>query len=180
MSNARLQEALAAVAAEPSVDNHHRAAAAYLALGIRDQAFDHFAAALAIDRADAAAHDALARIWRDWGWLEPALAAAHRAVHFAPRAAEPRNTLGIVLEALGEVDEAREAFATAVVLDPRAWWAWTNLCALELAEGRLDEAAGHCRAAAAIDGGDGRTGALLEEIARRRHGREDSKAPPTR
>lgn len=124
-----LQRALLALSLQPSAAHYLQVASAYTSAGVGDRAFDYLDAGLRHHPAAAALHDAQARLWRDWGFAERGLAAAHRAVFFAPRSPETRNTLGTVLWALGERAAARRAFAAAAALDPGAWYAWHNLCA---------------------------------------------------
>jgi len=146
-----LKAALAKLAAAPSPEAHHAVAAAYLRARITDQAFDHFTAAIRLDPADATAYDALARIWRDWGFAHLGLADAHRAIFYAPSSPSAHNTLGTLLQALEMPEEARRAYSAALALDSRAAYAWNNLCALDLHEGRLTEALDACRQALAFD-----------------------------
>jgi len=71
LASALLQLALVRTA------EHHRAVAdEYRRLKILDAAFDHLSAATRIDPRDAAAYDARARIWRDWGVPELAIGEA--------------------------------------------------------------------------------------------------------
>ena len=145
-STPELRAALAEVNASPSVAGHDRAAATYLALGLREQAFDQYAAAVRLDEADAAAHDGLARLWRDWRWPSRALREAHQAVRLAPASSEAWNTLGTILERLGSRREARAAYERSAALNAAAWWAHHNLCALDAAAApaHADE---HCQRA---------------------------------
>ena len=99
----------------------------------------------------AEAHEVLARIWRDWGLPGLGIGPASRATYFDPASASAENTLGTLLDALGQPAEARRAFARAVALDPSAGWALNNLCFVELRLGRLAEARSHCEAALAAD-----------------------------
>jgi Flp pilus assembly protein TadD len=147
----RLRDALDRLAIADTPERRHAAGAAYLHAGIVDNAFDQFTAALRLDRTDAGAHDELARIWRDWGFPHLGLADAHRAVYYAPRSPAARNTLGTLFQALGLTAEARRAYEAAVTLDPRAAYALSNLCALDLAEGRLADAAAACDRALEAD-----------------------------
>jgi Flp pilus assembly protein TadD len=150
-SDPALRDALDRLAFEATPERHRDVAAAYLRAGIADQSFDHLTAALRLDRTDAAAYDALARIWRDWGFPHLGLADAHRAVFYAPHSAAARNTLGTLLQALGQTGEARRAYESAVALDAHAAYALNNLCTLDLGEGRLADAAATCRRALAAD-----------------------------
>jgi tetratricopeptide (TPR) repeat protein len=109
---------------------HRAVAEEYRRLGIMDTAFDHLSAATRLDPRDAAAFDARARIWRDWGFPELGLGDSARAVFYAPRSAAAHNTRGTLLAAAGLMEEARREFATALALDPGASFARANLCLL--------------------------------------------------
>jgi tetratricopeptide (TPR) repeat protein len=146
-----LRDALDRLTFSATPERHRAVAAAYLRAGIADLSFDHLTQALRLDRTDAAAYDALARIWRDWGFPHLGLTDAHRAVYFAPNSAAARNTLGTLLQALGQTGEARRAYEAAVKLDAQAAYALNNLCTLDLGEGRLADAAITCRRALAAD-----------------------------
>ena len=134
-----LQRSLLALALAPTSQHYLDVASAYAAAGVRDRAFDYLTEGLKQDKSNPALHDALARTWRDWGFPEKALSAANRAVYFAPRSPEIRNTLGTVLWALGQRDEARQTFEAATALDPTAWYAWRNLCEAALTAGETNE-----------------------------------------
>jgi len=144
----QLRQALLALSLSPSTEHYLAVAGAYRRLGILDRAYDHLQRGAELDPQSAAVHDALARVWRDWGLPQFGLSSAHRAVHAAPRSATARHTLGTVLYALGLRKEAQLAFQETVALDPRAWYAWQNLCTLAMAEGRTKEAITLCRHAA--------------------------------
>ena len=136
---------------EPSAENERALGFAYVEYGVLDQAFDHFQAALQFDPHDFEAFDAVARIWRDWGFSALALPNAYRAVYWAPTSASAHNTLGTVLLKLGLRDAARERFQTARELDPSAAYPLNNLCYVSLHEAKPEEAAEWCRAAADAD-----------------------------
>jgi len=89
--------------------------------------------------------------WRDWGFPDRGLGAAYRATFYAPQDASPQNTLGTLLAALGEPDDARRAYERALALNPAAAWVLNNLCDLERQAGRLQASEERCRAAIAID-----------------------------
>jgi tetratricopeptide (TPR) repeat protein len=146
-----LRASLDELARGKTAARHVAVAAAYRRLGIRDLAFDHFTAATGLDPESGAAYDGLARLWRDWGWPGAGLADAHRAVYYLPRSAITHNTLGTVLQALGQLGEARKAYQTAATLDPGAAWALNNLCSVDLALGRPVRAAAACHKAVALD-----------------------------
>jgi len=143
----RLAAALLAERLAPSAEAHLQVAREYVRLGILDFAHRRVERALARDPGCAAAHELMARIWRDWRQPQVALGHAHRAFHFAPASASAQNTLGTILDALGEVDGARAAYRQAFSLDPGAGWALSNLCYLEFRQGRFVEAKQQCKAA---------------------------------
>ena len=147
----QLAAALRVAAAGPSAENHLRIAQEYLRLGILDTAHTYANRALLQKPRFAEAHEVLAKIWRDWGFPELGIGPASRATYFAPASAAAENTLGTLLDAIGQPAEARRAFARAVMLDARAGWALNNLCFVELRMDRLVEARAHCKAALDVD-----------------------------
>ena len=151
--NPSLAAALLAVRARETADTHRAVADAYLKAGVADMALRHFERAVQDSRCDAAAYDAMARIWRDWGFFEPALGNAYRARACSPRSPEVENTLGTILLALGARSEARVAFARAAELDGTAAYAWTNLCYVALQDQETPAAAGLCARALTLDPG---------------------------
>jgi Tfp pilus assembly protein PilF len=143
----RLRDALAALAQTRSASAFRQVAEEYRRLNIVDAAYDHYEAALELDRRDAAALDGLARLLRDAGTPDLALGNAVRATYFAPRSAAARNTLGTLLYALGYASEAQAAFERALALDPTAAYAANNICYVALTGGDLISARHHCRRA---------------------------------
>jgi len=129
-SDPALGEALAALGTTPSVTTHLRVAEHYMRVGVRDMAFDHYSDALQLEPRNVAAFDGRARLWRDVGFLAPALADAHRAKYFAPRSAEVRNTLGTILERRGLCHDALAEYREALRLKPDAAWAQQNVSRL--------------------------------------------------
>lgn len=125
-----LAAALLRLALLPTPAHHRAVADEYRRLRIMDAAFDHLNAATRLDPRDAAAYDARARIWRDWGYLSLGMADSARAVFYAPRSAAAHNTRGTLLVAAGMKEEARREFEAALALDPDASFARTNLCQL--------------------------------------------------
>jgi tetratricopeptide (TPR) repeat protein len=125
-----LRASLAALRAGPSAAAHLRVGLAYQRVLVLDLAIEHFDGALRMNARMAAAYDARARVWRDWGMLGPAIGDATRAVFFAPRSAAARNTLGTILAGLGDRASAAAAYRCAAQLDPGAAWARANLAAL--------------------------------------------------
>jgi Flp pilus assembly protein TadD len=149
-SSPELQRALLALSLQPTTQRYLGAAAAYRKAGVRDRAFDYLSEGVRRDPTDPALHDALARAWRDWGFAERGLSAAHRAVYYAPQSAEARNTLGTILWRLGQRTEARLAFEQAAELDPAAWYAWRTLCEAAMTEGRTKDATQMCQRATTL------------------------------
>ena len=125
-----LRDALAALRAAPSAATHLRVATEYMRVGIRDVAFDHYTDALRLEPRNVAAFDGRARLWRDVGFLTPALSDAHRAKYFAPASAQVRNTLGTILERSGQCREALAEYREALRLKPDAGWAQQNVTRL--------------------------------------------------
>ncbi len=125
-----LAAALLRLAVIPTPEQHRAVADEYRRLGILDTAFDHLSAATRLDPRDAAAYDARARIWRDWGFPELGMGDSARAVFYAPRSAAAHNTRGTLLAAAGLTEEAQREFETALALDPNASFARANLCRL--------------------------------------------------
>jgi tetratricopeptide (TPR) repeat protein len=125
-----LRESLAALVAAPSAAAHLRVGHAYQHVLVLDLAIEHFDDALKMNARLAAAYDARARVWRDWGLLGPAVGDANRAVFFAPASAGARNTLGTILTGLGDHVSAAAAYRCAARLEPAAPWARANLARL--------------------------------------------------
>jgi tetratricopeptide (TPR) repeat protein len=123
-----LRDALAALAVRRSPEGHRKVALEYRRLGVLDLAHTHFTRAVALDPQDAAAHDGLARIWRDWGFPHLGLEDGHRAVGLAPDSAAAANTLGTLYAAAGQLARAHGWYARALTLDPEAPWALNNFC----------------------------------------------------
>ena len=152
-SDPALAAALARVGADPSAASHVAAADVYLQRGIEDRAFDHYTKASRLDPKNGRAYEGLARIWRQWGLPHLALGDAHRGVHYAPRSAAARNTLGMVMEALGLLDAAAENYRRATELDANAAYAFNNLCYVALQQKQRVRAEGWCRAALRLEPG---------------------------
>lgn len=146
-----LAAGLRAVARLPTPAHHGAVAAEYRRLGVLDAAFDHLTEAIRLDPRDAAAFDARARIWRDWGFPQLGMGDAVRAVHHAPESAAAHNTWGTLLAAMGLRGDARRQFDTALTLDPRASYALVNLCYLDFVAGEVSRAIDECQRAVALD-----------------------------
>lgn len=132
----RLRDALAALKSGESAAARLLVAREYHRLQVFDAAITHFDASLALEPRNAEAYDGRARVWRDSGLLGRALSDANRAVYYAPRSPAARNTLGTILEALGQFVEARRAYERALQLEPTAAYADANLRALAAREAR--------------------------------------------
>jgi len=149
--DARVASAILRLGMDPSARSHDLLADAYRQAGVTDYAYKHWRLALQLDPCDSRAFEGLARLWRDWGSPELALGDAHRAVYCKPRSSSAHNTLGTILEALGQRQHARRAFEFALQLDPQAGFALNNLCYLALQDGDGRGAQETCTRALAID-----------------------------
>jgi Tfp pilus assembly protein PilF len=134
----RLQSALADLSLGETAERLRRVAAEYRRLGILDVAHAHLTKAVEIAPDDAAAHDGLARIWRDWGFPHLGLANGHRAVQLAPESPIAANTLGTMYAATGRFGEAHAWYAKALTLAPEAPYALNNYCYSAVRLGRAD------------------------------------------
>jgi tetratricopeptide (TPR) repeat protein len=146
-SDRRLAEALRLAATSPAAESLRHVGDEYRRLGVIDVAFRYYNDALRADPTDAAAYDGLARIWRDWGLPGLGLGDASRAVYYARSSGTSYNTLGTVMQALGNRREARVAYEHALRSDPHASYALTNLCYLSFLEGSAGAALRECRRA---------------------------------
>jgi Flp pilus assembly protein TadD len=99
----------------------------YTRLRVSDMAYDHFSKALVLDARSVPALDGRARLLRDVGLMGMALGDAHRALYISPRSAVARNTLGTILEKLGQCREAASAYREAARLSGGAEWATRNV-----------------------------------------------------
>ena len=148
-----LTAALLRLAARPSADAQMAVGSEYARLGLLEEAYSYFTAALKLNPREAAAYDMRARIWRDWGFPQRGMADAARAAYYAPSAASAHNTWGTLLAATGRLRDARTEFERARTLEPDAAYALTNLCYTDFVSGDIDRAIAECRAALAIDPG---------------------------
>jgi Flp pilus assembly protein TadD len=135
----------------PTIEHEVSLAWAYIREGIPDKAHEHLASVARSNPRESAAWDALGRIWRDSGFSRFGLGDAYRAVAFAPLSPSAHNTLGTILQNLGEGKRARQAFSTALELDPTASYAQNNICYSWLMEGEVAAAAVACQHALALD-----------------------------
>ena len=143
-TDVRLSEALKALRLANTVSNQLRAAGEYRRLRILDKAHEHATAALKLNRRSSDALQLRAQIWRESGFPHLGLNDASRAVFVAPTSPSAENTLGTLLQSLGQTDAARQAFERVIALDPSAAYAWSNLCYLSLVTGKPDRAVGEC------------------------------------
>jgi Flp pilus assembly protein TadD len=146
-----LAAALKNLSTPPTADGLFAVGAAYHRRGLIDQAYSYYSQSLQVDPRHVETHEALARVWRDWGLPQLGLNNAHRAIYYAPTSASASNTIGTLLHALGLRDDARRAYRTATLLDPKAGYAFNNLCYLSFVEGKSDLAISECRTALTID-----------------------------
>jgi tetratricopeptide (TPR) repeat protein len=147
----KLAAALLLTESTPGAESLRHVGDEYRRVGVLDVAFRYYNLALRADPTDAAAYDGLARIWRDWGLPGLGLGDASRAVYYARSSGTSYNTLGTVMQALGNRREARTAYERARRADPHASYALTNLCYLSFLEGNAEAALGECRQALALD-----------------------------
>lgn len=130
-----LATALADLKKGPNAAAYRVVASEYSRLGVLDMAWDNLTLAIDLAPKDAASYDARARVWRDWGQSGLGLADAARAVYYEPTSAAAHNTLGTLLFALGQLDEAQSRFEIAMALAPDAAWIRSNLCYTGLMRG---------------------------------------------
>ena len=142
-----LASALRRLTETDSAVDHLRVAGEYRRLRILDRAFDHATRALEQDDRLAEAYEQRAQIWRQWGFPQLGLSDAHRAVFMAPYSSSAHNTLGTLLQAVGESDAARRHYLRVIELDPDAAYAWSNLCYLSLLTGHAERGISECGAA---------------------------------
>ena len=149
----RLAAALAAASIRPAPETFRMVAGEYHRLGIADRAHEYLNRAIALNPQDAATYDALARMWRDWGFPNVALGDAYRAVYYAPSSPSARNTLGTIFQALGKREFARVQYERALQLDPSAAYALNNLCYGWILDGDARRAATACLQALQLEPG---------------------------
>ena len=135
-SSPQLQARLAALAASPTPEAHLEVATTYAAYGVHDRAFDYLTAGLVRHPRHPGLHEAVARLWRDWGLPERAVRHAHLAVRYAPESPAALTTLGSVLWVLTFREEATRAFERAFALDGAAAYTRRNWCTAVQALGR--------------------------------------------
>ena len=146
-SDPKLAAALLEARITPSPQTFRGVADEYHRLKIDDRAHEYLHRANLMDPRDTATYDALARLWRDGGLLNLALADAHRAIYYGPNSAAAHNTLGTVFQALGQRERARAQYEKALQLDPTAAYALNNLCYSWILEREPGKAVTACQAA---------------------------------
>jgi tetratricopeptide (TPR) repeat protein len=149
-SDPALSAALLAARIFDTAESHGAVAAEYARLGIMDKAHEHLTLATKLNPEDAAAWDGLARIWRDWGVPHLGLPDAYRAVYFAPGSPVVHNTLGTILDALGQHADARAQYQAVLQLDPDAAYALNNTCYSWMLQGQARRAIEACTRALAV------------------------------
>jgi Flp pilus assembly protein TadD len=140
----RLGAALVAATVRPEPAAFRSVAEEYGRLGVFDKAHQYLNKARLLDSRDARTHDALARLWRDSGFPHLGLGDAYRAVYYAPSSPITHNTLGTVLQALGQRKSARAEYQRAIELDAKATYALNNLCYGWVLDGNAPKAIHAC------------------------------------
>ena len=149
--DADLGTALVEAQVHPSPATARRVAAAYARHDIFDMAHQYLMAAIKIDPRDGATYEALARLWRDVHMPQLAIGDAQRAVYYAPEWPVSHNTLGTVLQALGQRSAARKEYERALALDATAAYALNNLCYSDILDGHTASAIRRCSDALKVD-----------------------------
>ena len=150
-SDAVLAMALQAATRSRSCETRVAVGDRYYELRVLDRAGSYYGAAVEAGSGCAAGHDGLARVWRDSGYLERALASAHRSTHADGTSAGAWNTLGTILQELGQLREARTAYERAARVDPTAAYAFSNLCYLAFLEADVPRGESACLKAIEAD-----------------------------
>lgn len=140
----RLKEELRLLSEARTASRLRAVAASYRRLGVLDQAHAYLSEAAKRYPRDARILEDRAKVWRDWGLPQSGLSDAYRAVFLAPGSASAQNTLGTLLQSLGDMTGARTRFEKALQIDPGAAYALSNLCYVSMTEGKLAEAQDEC------------------------------------
>ncbi len=122
---------------------HFHQAMAYAARQDCPAAAEHYRECIALDPANAAAHNNLGRIHSRLGEHDAALALFQEALRLRPQDPTIRNNLGFELQQLGRTAEAVEEYEAALRAAPRAYLPRANLINALTALGRADEALRH-------------------------------------
>ena len=191
-----LAAALLPLAVHETADESSLVAAAYRNAGVLDYAYRHYQRAL---EARAVRQRCTTRAWRGcggtgacptWRW-----ATRYRAIHCQPKSASAHNTLGTVLQSLGQHAKREARLRASAARSTRsAAFALNNLCYLALPEGNGAAAQQACERALALDpttasrrgtnlalayahaGRSGRSRASAAGLRRRRHGASTTSA----
>lgn len=150
-SDPALAAALAVASAHPTAEALLHVAQAYHRKQLLDHAYDYYTRVVKLQPTSGDAYEGLARVWRDWGMPALALGDAHRAIYYAPESPSARNTLGTILQALGQRSQARNAYMMVLAFDSKAAYALNNLCYLSFLSGDGERAIAECRAALRLD-----------------------------
>ena len=121
-----LATALVVAESRPSPAAHRKVAELYQGHGIIDMAYDHLLSAERLAPDDPATQDSMARLWRAAGWGGVGLGAAYRAAYQAPDSPAAHNTLGTILQDVGDHTAARGAYEQSLRLDPLAGYVLNN------------------------------------------------------
>ncbi len=130
----------------------------------RDEALEHYAAALALDPGKAAYHAALGSALSRFGRPRDAQGSLVEAVRLAPKDPRMHHALAMVLDDLAEHTTARDHLERAVALDPGFAPALHGLAAFHDARGEHEQAIPYYRQALENDPGRalrGRLGVLI-------------------
>ena len=122
---------------------HLECAEAFLRDHWNEEALGHFAAALAVDKKSARAHEGLGQLLSALGRREAAMSSLQRAVDEDPERASARFHLGELLQREGRMEEAEVAYTKAIQLDPDFTDAYNTLA-------NADLGAGHAAAAESL------------------------------
>lgn len=115
--------------------------------GKNEVAVKLLSAALAINPADAEAHNTLGMARANQGNLEEAVTSYRRAVELDPAYSEAHNNLGNVLRHQEKLEEAAACYQRVIDISPNSAAAHNNLGMARKGQGKLDEAiAGYRRA----------------------------------
>ncbi len=122
--------------------------------GQLEEAASVYIQAIQLAPADAANYDALAHftVQFEYRLEDVGLPAARQAVALEPDSAEANDSLGQVLFALGENDQAIDAFTTALKNNPQSAATWLHVGQTALAQNDPSRAKEALQKAAAISG----------------------------
>ena len=147
----RLAAALKQFSETHSAEDSFEVGRLYHERQVIDRAHEYYSRAVRLNPRMSEAYEGLARVWRDWRLPHLGLPDAHRAVYYGHASASAQNTLGTILQALGQLREARVAYSKALALDSTAAYALNNLCYVSFVQGRAGDAITECNLALRID-----------------------------